>query len=268
MIGFIGAGRAGCSLARYFRANGESISGFYSRSDVPEDFAAFKSAAELAENSDTVFISVPDSAISSVWKELGADNARGRYVYHISGAESSDVFCGADMKMVCSAHPMLAFSSKNTPPEQIKRAFFTLEGGDDAVREISELLMRCGNRYAVISADVKPLYHASACFASNFVTAVCAEAEKMLCRCGFSGEDALSALVPLIEGNVENICAKGIRRSLTGPVVRGDVNTVKKHLSVLEGERKDIYRLLSSVLAEISGHNEMLPLLKEETGNE
>lgn len=261
MIGFIGAGKAGCSLARYFRKNGGEISGFYSRSDIPEDFIRFDTAEQIVESSDMIFITVSDSAIGAVWRGIDSSAVRGKLIYHISGAESSAVFRGADPDMVCSAHPLLAFSSKETPAEQIKRAFFTLEGGDTAVRAVSALLDRCGNRYAVIKPEVKPLYHAAACFASNLVTAVCAEAEKMLCRCGFAEEDALSALAPLIEENVRNVCEKGIRPSLTGPVSRGDAETVEKHLAVLEGLSRDIYTQLSAVLAEISGHTELLPLL-------
>lgn len=262
MIGFIGAGRAGCSLARYFREKGEEISGFYSRSEVPEDFARFETAEELVKSADMIFITVSDSAIGSVWRGI-SHSAADRLIYHISGAESSAVFEGAEPDRVCSAHPMLAFSSKETPAEQIQRAFFTLEGGGAAVKAVSELIERCGNRYAVIMPEVKPLYHAAACFASNLVTAVCAEAEGMLVRCGFSEADALSALAPLIEENVRNICEKGIYGSLTGPVSRGDAGTVEKHLSVLEGRGREVYRQLSAVLAEVSGHTELLPLLDE-----
>lgn len=267
MIGFIGAGKAGCSLARYFRKNGEEISGFYSRTAVPGDFARYDTTDELVKSSDMIFITVSDSAIGTVWNGLDGSAVCGKLIYHISGAESSEVFCGADPDLVCSAHPLLAFSTKETPAEQIKRAFFTLEGGDTAVKAVSELLDRCGNRYAVIKPEIKPLYHAAACFASNLVTAVCAEAEKMLCRCGFAEEDALSALAPLIEENVRNVCENGIRPSLTGPVSRGDAETVEKHLAVLEGRDREIYMRLSAVLAEISGHTELLSLLQRTDHN-
>lgn len=257
MIGFIGAGRAGCSLAEYFKKNGEKISGFYSRSEIPAGFVRFSSADELAVSADMIFITVPDSAIAAVWQSLAPSAAAGRLIYHISGAESSAVFRGADPDRVCSAHPLLAFSSKKTPAEQIRRAFFTLEGGRSAVKAAEKLLDRCGNGYTVISPEVKPLYHAAACFASNLVTAVCAEAEAMLIRCGFPEDDALAALSPLIEENVRNVCRDGIYPSLTGPVARGDAGTVKKHLAVLSGRDREIYRQLSAVLAEVSGHTEL-----------
>ncbi len=264
VLGFIGAGRVGCSLARYFYDNGVTVAGVYTRGENRSGFSSFCSADELVRSCDTVFITVNDAAIAEVWHGIGADAADGRVICHCSGSAASDIFAGADEELVCSVHPMLAFSSKETSAEQIRRAFFTLEGGSSAVMRMAELLDSCGNEYKIISRDCKPLYHAAACFASNLVTAVCSEALELMRKCGFSNNEALEALTPLIEENVRNICEKGIKQSLTGPVSRGDAVTVSEHLRALDGRQRDIYIQLSRVLAELSGHTELADLLSGE----
>lgn len=158
--------------------------------------------------------------------------------------------------MVCSVHPMLAFAGKNVPTEQISKAYFTLEGGEQALEVIKNVLSICKNPYRIISAQNKVKYHAAACFASNFVVAVCAKAFELMNECGFSEDEARSALAPLICENAANICKYGIKNSLTGPVSRGDVVTVSKHIAALDDKSKDIYKMLSSILAELSGHDE------------
>ena len=257
IIGFIGAGKAGCSLARYFKGRGIGVSGFYSRHAPDEDFEFYDSALELIFKSDIIFITVTDTAIKDVWNGLDKTALENKIVCHCSGSLTSDIFEGADKDKVCSVHPMLAFNSTRVPQERVSRAFFTLEGGKTAVKEISRILDKCENKYKIIDAQDKVKYHAAACFASNFAVAVSAEAFSLMEECGFAEDEARAAMAPLIMGNAQNICKNGVKGALTGPVARGDGITVKKHLSALEGRRREIYRLLSMVLAEESGHDEL-----------
>ena len=215
-------------------------------------------------------MTVTDSAIAEVWN--GSDkemfNSSNKILCHCSGSLSSEIFTGADSSRICSVHPMLAFPSKNVPINQIKNTFFTIEGGSTALCTIKQILDKCGNPYREISAQNKVKYHAAACFASNFMTAVCAESFSLMEQCGFSEEEARLALSPLITGNAENICKRGIQSSLTGPVSRGDALTVTKHVQELDGRKLMIYRLLSSVLAELSGHSEIKNIIFEREENE
>lgn len=265
-IGFIGAGKAGCSLASYFKSRGEKITGFYSPHNKLDIFKNYKTAEEVAENCELLIISVKDDVISDVWHSLQNKSIRCKTVCHLSGSLTSSVFDSADGISVCSMHPLLAFNSVNTPVEAIGRAYFTLEGDDNAVRVLSDLLERCGNRYKVIKAESKTLYHAAACFVSNFVTAVCAEGFSILEKsCGFTDKEAAEAFGALIEENARNVCKNGIKGSLTGPVSRGDAGTVIKHMHALSGREKEIYKILSEVLAEESGHRELIPIIKEDS---
>lgn len=76
--------------------------------------------------------------------------------------------------------------------------------------------------------------------------------QDLLCECGFSKDDALKALTPLFINNANNIIAQGVTHALTGPVLRNDAITLKKHMNCLNDNDIDLYRLLSQKLYEIS----------------
>lgn len=275
-IGFIGGGKCGMSLAYYFRGKGLNVSGFFSRTPSDDSEMAFLSLENLLNSSDIIFITVTDTAISTVWNGLfttfasqkqGSDlffrrknrdfDLKNKIICHCSGSLSSDIFSGADPDMVCSVHPMLAFSSRHTSPEAISRAVFTLEGGRTAVDSISEILSLTGNKFKIISKENKIKYHLAACFASNFVVALCEKSELMLEQCGFTRQEAHFALSPLMRNNMDNIIGQGTKGAITGPAARGDMVTIEKHLSVA-GDDTELYKMLTSIIFDMKngGKNE------------
>lgn len=263
-IGFIGAGKAGNSLARYFAKNKIRINGFFSKSYEHAnqaadsvDSAAFFTLEEIIGQSDIIFITTPDGVIGEIWKQIrqlaqaGKVKPDGKIFAHCSGSVSSEVFQDIDDfgAFGCSAHPMLAISSRET---DLSSAFFTLEGSETAVNQIKNLLERCGNSAAVMEPQCKTKYHAAASVASNLMVGLAQMAVELLEECGFSGQDAEKMLGSLILGNAENICTQGTVQALTGPAERCDINTVMGHLHALEGNRREIYRLLSLNLIDIA----------------
>lgn len=249
-IGFIGAGKCGMSLGHYFRSKGMSIVGFSSRHKTNIDFD-FLDYNDLINKSDIIFVTVTDTAISEVWNGLQKYDLHNKIICHCSGSLSSDIFVGTDKDMVCSVHPMLAFNSKHTSEENISNAYFTLEGGKTAVDRLSRILSKCSNNFRIIKKENKVLYHAAACFASNFVVAVCEKAEELLSECGFDRQSAHDALTPLMSGNMENIINAGTRQAITGPAIRGDMITIQKHLDKLDDETKDIYKGLTNIILDM-----------------
>lgn len=250
-IGFIGAGKCGVSLAKYFSYKGYTISGFYSRQTKRSDFSNLSCEA-LAKHSDVIFITVTDDAVSEVWNRLCKYNLSGKVICHTSGSLSSDIFSGADKAFVCSVHPILAFNTDNTPISDIEKAAFTLEGGSGAMAVISEILSNTGNAFKIINKSDKAKYHAAAVFASNFVVAVCDIAKRLLSECGFSQDEAHKALSPLMENNMKNILLSGTQNAITGPAARGDIKTIERHLSVI-GEYETLYIELTKVIYEMKG---------------
>lgn len=258
-IGFIGAGKVGFSLGRYFTERGVCVSGYYSRDlNSSKEAAAFtktkyyEQLEEIIEESDTLFLTVPDGSIREVYSEMSQSDIEGKCLVHCSGAMSSMIFSGIGQKGArgCSVHPICAVSDKLTGYQDLSKAYFTIEGKD--VADVEELIRSCGNVVEAISAEDKVKYHAAAVYASNLVAGLYDLAAGLLKDCGLSESFAGHALQPLFMGNAENVVSVGAVRALTGPVERADITTVEKHLEALEGEEREIYRLLSRHLVDVA----------------
>lgn len=261
-IGFIGAGKVGCSLGRYFILHGFFVSGYYSRNlDSAKEAAditgsiAFDRVDKLMGSSDVVFITVPDNAITDVWMSVRGYVLNGQTICHCSGAMSSEVF--ADIDGVngnrCSMHPLMAVSSRE---HDMSDAFFTIEGDCEGLSQLRTILDKCGNTYQEICKNNKVKYHAAAAVASNLVVGLLDMSVSMLMECGFDDEKAREALTPLVMGNARSVMDRGARAALTGPVSRGDDITIKKHMDILQDDESEIYRLLSLRLLELADLSE------------
>ena len=244
-VGFVGAGKVGCSLARYLQREPMFRQpAFYSRSaeharEAAEfcDGCAYGSLAELAEFGQVIFLTVPDGAIARVAEELAGCGVSlaGKIVAHCSGAIASDALaaCRDAGAYVASMHPLYAVSSRFDCWQELGRAWFSLEGDDVAVRTLEALLDRLGNAHARIDASDKPRYHAAAAMASTLVVGLYVLAAGELARCGIDRDEAESALAALFLGNARHVASDGVEASLTGPAARGDEATIARHLDVL-----------------------------------
>lgn len=260
-IGFIGAGKAGVTLGSYFVNRGLSVKGYVSRTKLSALHAsaltqshAYDTMQELLEACNVVFITTPDSDIASVYEEMLPFGIRDKLIIHTSGSLSSDIF--RDSKQYhafgYSLHPMYAFSKKDGSFEQLEQAYFTLEGAEEKRFEVKNMLSRLGNPVLFIDTKHKPLYHLANVLASNFVLALISQSLGCLEHCQISGDEALSALMPLIKANIANIEQVGVTAALTGPIERNDLLTVQKHLQVMPKELKGLYQDLSCQLTAIA----------------
>ena len=258
-IGFIGAGRVGCSLGRYFSENGAELSGYYSRSSrsaqEAAEFtasAAFDDMESLIAASDAVFITVPDGSIRAVYNTV-AGLISGKLICHCSGAMSArDAFPDIEERGAegYSVHPLFPVSSRFEAYRGLKTAFFCIEGDSRHIDMWRSLLEGAGNPVKVISADVKSRYHAACAVSSNLVCALVDESVSLLTACGFSEDEAYAALRPLALSNIERIFEVGAKDALTGPVDRNDIGTVKKHLGCIPDA--EMYRAVSRRLTELA----------------
>lgn len=254
-IGFIGAGKAGCSLGKYFASKSSQadiqITGYYSIISEETRWAAaftnsdcFQTAEEVIAASDSVILSTPDGAIKKVWESFNKENVKGRIFCHLSGSLSSDVFSGIEKLggYPISIHPLFAFSSKESVYQQLNQVCFTLEGHPYAVAQWKDMLSALGNKALVVSGEVKPKYHAAASILSNHVIAVLEAGYQLLEECGFSEEEARTYTSVLVRDNVEHVIRDGCVKAMTGPIERGDEETVAKHLPVLNPGQREIYQ--------------------------
>jgi len=265
-IGFIGAGRVGCTLGRYLKDHGANVVGYFSRTMAHAREAAdftdtlcFDSDVSLANASDVIFITVRDDAISEVFQQLkSAAVLEGKILCHTSGALTSAVFDGCGVYGY-SIHPIYAVNDRFTAIENFHNAFITIEGHEKYRDDLLRLFQDAGLSAAVITAENKPKYHAAAVMASNMVCGIFGMAVRLLTECGFQKDDAEKALAGLFLDNARGITAKGPAGQLTGPIERGDIRTVEKHMAVLSPDDQKVYLALAG---------EVLRLAREKNGED
>lgn len=260
-IGIIGSGRVGYSIGKYLSDNQVDVTGFYDRHQERAEDAAlfcktdsFVSMEAIVKASDTLYITTQDREISRVWDCIDKTSIQNKIICHFSGSLSSVVFQGIEATgaSCCSIHPMLAFSDKYSSYLQLKNAFFTIEGDATAVTAMQDIFRPLGNQMVEIDGNQKALYHCAASVLSNQVIAVLDCGYQMLEQVGFSKEQVLTATSSLVRGNIENVIALGTEAALTGPIERGDMETVWKHLECIPEESKEMYLVLGRKLVEIA----------------
>lgn len=263
-IGFIGAGRVGFTLGRYFYENNLELSGYFSRSyEHACDAAAFTNSKsyqtikELVEDSQVIFITVPDASIYEVYLQLKDYELKDKILCHCSGALSAEVFTDLAEQGAYgySVHPVFAINDKKNSYKEVGEAFFTLEGKEEKMPVMKELFRKLGNPVQVINADNKHKYHASLVMASNLVIGLYHISRRLLGECGFSDLSADQVINPLFLNNAISLCRDGCINALTGPIDRDDIITVREHLSALKDDdplAADGYRLLSQELLRIA----------------
>ena len=258
-VGFIGAGRVGFTLGRYFYEKNLKISGYYSKTSAHADEAAafthsksYRTIKELAADSRIIFITVPDASIYDVYLQLKDYELKNKILCHCSGALSAQVFKGIELTGAYgfSVHPVFAISDKEHSYKQLSKAFFTLEGNEGKMPVMKELLGRLGNPFQIICAENKHKYHASLVMASNLVIGLYHTALSTLKECGFSDDTANEVLKPLFINNAESICQNGCINALTGPVDRNDVSTISEHLSALH-DKEAVRKVYTSLTGQL-----------------
>jgi len=184
-------------------------------------------------------------------------------VVHLSGALGLDALGALRGNAVGSFHPLQSFPAPRDPS-----AFHGITVAVDAsTKSLERLLARLarglGARPKHVSDSERVLYHAAAVFASNYTDVVFAEAVRILKTIGWTEPEAVAALMPLVEGALSNIRRLGPVGALTGPIRRGDAETVTRHLRAID--RPDLYRMLGLAALEIAKEAGVQPAAAERT---
>jgi len=261
-VSIVGAGRVGTALGVRLRQAGHRILAVSGRTATAERAARFlpgvpvTEPVEAARGADVVLITTPDDRIAEVCDRVASawSSAEGRFVAHASGATGLDALSSAAAvgATVLSIHPLQSFPN-------VELALARLDGSAIAVTArahegfaLGERLARdIGGRPFRLADEDKPLYHAAAVFASNYLVAVLSVAEELFGRMGLEREQFL----PLSRASLDNVAATGAALALTGPAVRGDAGTIERNLRALE--RVDPacvspYRVLAAVALDLA----------------
>jgi len=203
-------------------------------------------ATQAAEIS---FICVPDGLIRKVVRELSELDLDGHYIFHTSGAVTSRVLRPLSRQgaVVASFHPIQTFATTCPDPDIFRGIFFSLEGDEKAIELGQSLAGKLQSGVILISPANKPLYHLACSMASNFMVVLLAEVKNLFELLGLDEKACLEVIYPLLSRTLLNVKELGCEQSLTGPILRGDLKTVKGHLKALSSQPdlEKLYRLMS-----------------------
>jgi predicted short-subunit dehydrogenase-like oxidoreductase (DUF2520 family) len=160
-----------------------------------------------------------------------------------------------------SFHPVQSFPRKTTPPGHFRGISFGLEGDRNALALARTFVRQLGGRALVIPEGAKPLYHAAFGFASNFLVVLLDAATRLLEEAHIPEDKAARMLFPLLQGTLHNVKELDTAAALSGPLVRGDVASVRAHLKALERWPRyaDVYRKISLVGLEMAKKRGLKP---------
>jgi len=192
-------------------------------------------APEAAASARTIIIATPDRAIGEVDGTIGPSVNEESVVLHLSGALSSSILTASSAAgaRIGSMHPLQSFPDPRKALELVGGSVFACEGDAEAVRRATAIAVTVGGRPIAIGTDTKPLYHAAAVAASNFLVSILCLSVDLMEKTGMDRQTALDALMPLIEGTLKNARSQGLPQALTGPVERGDTHTVHTHIEAI-----------------------------------
>ena len=246
-VGIVGCGRMGTALAKTLGEKGYAVVGVSSLHlasaqrlaglcGIPD---ATDRPWEITRGAEAVFLTTPDGVIETVCESISLRDgfSPDAVVLHCSGAHASTILASARKSgaSVGSMHPLQSFASVNIPQNPFDGIRVAIEGDSKAVSVADRMARDLEALPLQILTEGKPLYHAAAVAASNFLVTLMGAAFRLIEKAGVPPEDAFAVLKPLIDGTLANIGQSGVHQAMTGPVVRGDVQTVEAHIQAISG---------------------------------
>lgn len=230
-IVIIGEGKVGQSLAKLFAIKDMNVT-LVGRSFIEQQNAC--------RQADITFLAVTDSNIRRVCEALANSFKTGSVVAHCSGALSSSVLNSAKKKNchTASTHPLNTFpsieASLNTFANCQHGSYLYAEGEQYALDQLLPLFASVGFKTQTIESQSKPLYHAACVFACNYLNSLMEMSLSTAEAAGLERTQFWNSLQPLIQATLLNISEQGTAKALSGPIARGDLETISTHLVELE----------------------------------
>jgi predicted short-subunit dehydrogenase-like oxidoreductase (DUF2520 family) len=268
-ITLIGAGNLARTLGPALRAAGYKIDAVAARETASSRRRAAMLAtslgakavplAQAGPDSDIIWICHTDDALAETARKLARKNGwQGKIVFHSSGALSSDVLAplrraGAH---VASLHPMMTFVPGASP--KMSEVPLAVEGDRQAVAAARQLVKRLRAEIFLIEKKFKTLYHALGSFSSPMLVATLATAERVGRAAGLSPNQTRRIIAPILRETIKNYVERGPAAAFSGPIKRGDLNTIRRHLRQLKRVpgASEVYRaLVKSALMDLPARN-------------
>ena len=291
-VAIIGAGCVGSSVGFLLNQAGYRVVAVAARTTASaEKAAAFIGAGEpttdavkAASKADIVFITTPDGAIKNVCNQIasGGGLKAGSLVVHMFGAQSLDLLAAAKASGAYRAviHPLQSVPSPAQGIKNLPGSYFRTEADPEALATARQLVKALGGVELIMpqwnpDKDSAALYHAGAIAVSNYFVALVDYGLKFYVALGADKQETLKALLPLIKGTLQNIETLGTTNALTGPIARGDVETIKGHIEAMQRKAPELlglYKELAVHTITVAGEKggitqdtaqELLKLVKE-----
>ncbi len=268
-INIIGAGKLGKSIAKLIVKNqagsiqGICNSSLHSSQEAVSFIGAGMPFHEIDDlpSADITFITVPDDKIKDICDKLShAKNfPSSSVVVHCSGLLTSDILNAARYKgcSVASIHPMRSFAEPKISVEQFIGTYCAIEGSVEAEKIIGDIFQKIGGKIIHIEKNNKSFYHAAGVIASNYLITLTHHAIESLKNAGIEHEKSVDMILNLMTGTLINLSkTKSPTESLTGPIKRGDVETIKKHMLAIQNSNlKKLYTVMGELTLNLTNHD-------------
>jgi len=265
----VGPGRAGTAVACALVARGWRAVAVAGRTpDAPStrEVAARLTApavevADAGREADLVIVATPDAAIAGTAAALAPALRTGALVVHLSGAstlhELDGVLLARSDVEVGSLHPLQSLPSADVGQRRLAGAWCAIDGSP----RVEKIALTLGMRPVRLDAADRIRYHAAACVASNHLVALLGQVERLAAHAGVPFE----AFLPLVRGTVDNVDELGPAAALTGPVARGDDETLARHIDALPDDERDGYEALVREARRLAEATSAADAAREET---
>lgn len=232
-LGFIGAGRLGNALAKRFATLGYAITGIYSQTPAKAQALAAQVGSQATDDyphADLLFLTVPDGQLAQVARQL-ADQQPDCTAIHCSGVHGLDIL--QPLHKIGSFHPLYPFRD-GTILDGTEGMLVAIEAYNDPLaNQLMELGSVLGGHPALLRGGYKAQYHAAAAIASNYLVTLFDISLRLMMESGIPKEQARGAIAELMQGNLDNLRHLDPSEALTGPIARGDLQTLTLHLLAL-----------------------------------
>jgi len=231
-IRIIGPGRAGTSLAAALVAHGWDVVGFLGRHDDLTD---------AARGVDVLVIATPDDAVAAT--AAAVTPLAGTTVLHLSGSLGLDALAPHPRR--AALHPLVPLPNAVVGATRLASGVTFAVSGDPVARVLA---LSLGGRVVEVADADRAAYHAAACIAANHVVALLGQVERVAAMAGLD----LEAFLPLTRAAVDDVAALGPRQALTGPAVRGDWDTLSRHLDALPARERAGYQAGAALATQLA----------------
>ena len=238
-VAIVGAGRVGSAIGLALRRSGYPITAAWSRSRAGRQRvqnlldAPVLEPLDAAAAGEVVFVTVPDDAIVDMAERISAGLRRGALVLHTSGGTSIEALAAARDAgaRIGSLHPLQTIPDAERGADALIGSAVAVTADGSHTAAIMRLARAWGGRPFPLADDAKAIYHAAAVFASNYVVSSVWAATTLFRSIGI--RNGAELLAPLVQASVSNVLGRGGPKAITGPVVRGDADVVKRHVKAL-----------------------------------